>query len=326
MVSRRKILVACFSLLVFPVLFGGSAFGGDIFAYKPHSKALKYTLNIKNHAEVDTGWARIQGTIFRDHEDNITFSQKVSDDGDGLLDIAATVDKINFLPHGPTYGAAYKREEIEGNTQRIKIDVLGRVKEAKFLPHIGSSQFWRKGHDGPPLDYYNIMLMLNPRFPLGLLDVGSAWEVEDEIDLGLADIPPVAGLQEIHYELEMTVKQKIKYKILGFVKKNGYRCARIGFEAESRVDGVMRDAHTGSYLDSNGKSSGELLFAPKEGVLVAASMKHNIIERTSRDGQVIHMITPKERIFMYSYDHTTIPLSWRAERTVSLELAKGMDM
>ncbi len=322
MVRKRGVLVALFLLLSIPVLFGGSVIGGDLLAYKPYTGPLEYNLSIKSHAVIDSDSGRNQGGIFRDHEDILTLSQNLKDAGDGLIDISMTVKKINFLPHGPTYGAAYKREEITGNTQHIKINLQGKVVAANVLPHIGSSQFWRRGDDGPPLDFYNILLMLNPRFPLGILDVGSTWEVNDEIELGLAEVLPIAEIEPLHYEIEMTVRQKIKYTLLGFEKKKRYRCVRIGFEAEFRTDGVMRDAHTGSYVEGNGKSFGEFFFAPKEGVLVSASIKHQANERLSKDGHIIRFLNPEEMVFLYSDDQTSIPIPWRADRTVTFELVK----
>jgi hypothetical protein len=323
-VRRRGILVALLLLIALPVLFGGSVLGGDLLAYKPYSAPLEYSLNIKTHAMIDSGPEKSQGGIFRDHEDILTLSQNVKDAGDGLLGITATVKKINLLSHGPTFGAAYEREEITGGTQYIKINLQGKVKEAIVIPHFGSSQFWQRGDDGPPLDIYNILLMLNPRFPLGRPDVGSTWEVDDEIELGLADAISSVGRKTPLYELEMTVKHKIKYTLLGFENKKGYRCARIGFEAEFRTNGVMRDTDTGSYVEGNGKSSGELFFAPKEGVLVGASLKHHAIERLSKDGQILHFLSPKEMTFLYSDDPKSVPLPWRAVRTVTLKLVKGL--
>ena len=323
MIGKRAILVVLISLLLFTIPFNATVLGAEVLSYKPYSGALRYNLAIKTHALVDTGYPYHDGEIFRDHEDLFTLSQRVEETEDGLLDIATTVDKINFLPHGPTIGAAHKREEIEGNTQHVKIDLLGTVTEADVLPHIGSNEFWRDGHDGPPLDFYNVMIMLNPRFPLALLDVGESWEVEEQIELGLAETLPVAGVMQLHYELEMTVKQKIKYTLLDFVDKKGYRCARVGFEAEFRTDGVLYDAHSGSYMLGNGESSGELYFAPKEGILVSASMKHNSFERRSVDGQIPFFITPEEEIRLYSYDQPTIPVPWRNERLVTFELVEG---
>jgi hypothetical protein len=279
-------------------------------------------LSIKSHAVINSEFGKSEGAIFRNHDDILTLSQNVKDDGDGLLEIATTVKKINLQPHVHNLGTAYKREEMTGNTQRIKINLQGKVEVANLIPHIGSSQFWRRGDDGPPLDIYNILLMLNPRFPLGIQDEGSTWEVDDDIELELAEAIPFAGMVALNYDLEMTVKQKIKYTLIGFENKKGYRCARIGVEVQFRTDGVMRDEHTGHYVEGNGTSSGEIFFAPKEGILVSASLNHRVIERLSKDGQILIWLSPKEKIFLYSPDQPSIPIPWRTDRTVTIELIK----
>ncbi len=127
----------------------------------------------------------------------------------------------------------------------------------------------------------------------------------------------------LNYDLEMTVKQKIQYTLLDFVEKRGYRCARISFEAQFTTDGARYTPSHGSYLKGNGESSGELCFAPKEGILVSASMTHNASERKSQDGLIRTFITPREMIWLEADDQTTVPLPWRSERIVSLELAKA---
>jgi hypothetical protein len=324
MFVRRLILGGILSLSPLSVLFVGTVMGGDLLAYKPYTAGpIEYNLSIKSHAVIDSGPGGIQEGIFRDHEDILTLSQQVKNAGYGLLDIMTTVKNINVPPHGPIYGAVYKREDIPGNTQQIKINLLGEVEEAKVIPHIGSRAFWQKGDDGPPLDFYNILLMLNPRFRLGVLNTGDTWEAEDTIEPELVDPLPVEGTEPIHYELKMTVRQKTKYTLLGYEKQNGYRCARIGFEAEFRTDGVLRDAHTGSYVEGIGKSAGEFFFAPKEGLLVSVSMTHHAKEKLSNDGQIIRFLNPEEMVFLYSDDHKSIPLPWRVDRTVTLELLEG---
>ena len=212
---------------------------------------------------------------------------------------------------------------MEGNTQHIKINLLGKVEEAHVLPHIGSHRFWANGEDGPFLDLYNVMIMLNPRFPLDLLDPGDSWESEEEIELGLADPLPVAGLMTLRTELEMTVKQKIEYTLLDFIEKKGYLCARISLEAEFTTDGAVFTSGNGRYVEGIGESSGELCFALEEGILVSASMTHNTVEKISQDGQIRRSLTPRETIVLYAYDQKTVPLPWRSERIVSLELAEG---
>ena len=324
MFLRRSILSVVLLLSPLSVLYSGTATGGDLLAYKPYTAGpLEYHLRIMSHAVIDSGPVGIQEGIFRDHEDILTLSQQVKDAGDGLLDIITTVKKINIPPHGPIYGAVYKREDIPGNFQRIKVNLIGEVKEAKVFPHMGSRVFWQKGDDGPPLDFYNIFLMLTPRFRLGVLNIGDTWEAEDTIEPELVDALPVAGVGPLHYELKMTVRQMTKYTLLGYEKQKGYRCVRIGFDAEFRTDGVMRDAHTGSYVEGVGKSTGEFFFAPKEGFLVSVSMTHHVKEKLSEDGQILRFLNPEEIVFLYSDDHKSIPLPWRAERTVTFELVEG---
>ncbi len=253
-------------------------------------------------------------------------SQRIEETEEGLLDLATTIDKINLLPpargFGPP-GMVYKREDIVGNTQHIKVNLSGKVEEARVFPQMASRFFWTNAEDGPPLDLYNVLILLNPRFPSDLVGPGDSWETEEEMELGMADALPMAGLMGLNYDLEMTVKQKIQYTLLDFVEKKGYRCAHIRFEAQFTTDGARYTPTHGSYLEGNGKSSGQLYFAPKEGILVSASMTHNASERKSEDGLIRTFITPREMIFLEVDDQTTAPITWRSERIVSLELAEA---
>ena len=138
MKNKRGIFVVLSLLLALTILLSSSVLGAELLFYKPYSGALRYNLTIKTHALLDTGNARRYGSVFRDHEDIMTLSQRVQETEEGLLDIATTVDKINFLPHGPTYGADYNREQIEGNTQHIKINLLGKVETATKTPSFGA--------------------------------------------------------------------------------------------------------------------------------------------------------------------------------------------
>jgi hypothetical protein len=327
MILKRAGLITLFSLLTLTVLCSDSLLGAELFFYKPYEGTLQYDLTIHTHALLDTGLPEQYGKVVRDHEDIMALSQRVEETEEGLLDIATTVDKINPLPSSRGFGppgVVYKREEILGNTQHIKINLLGKVEEAQVLPHIASQYFWTNGQDGPPLDFYNVLTLLNPRFPLELLDPGDSWESEDVIELEVADPLPLAGLMVIRYELEMTVQQKIKYTLLDFVEKKGYRCARISFEAEFKTDGVIYGGSgNGRYVDGLGNSSGEFCFAPQEGILVSASMTHTAFEKLSMDGQIRTNLTPREVIVLYAYDQTTVPLPWHSERTVSLELTEA---
>ena len=85
----------------------------------------------------------------------------------------------------------------------------------------------------------------------------------------------------------------------------------------------MYNAQSGNYVEGNGESSGELYFAPKEGILVSAFMTHNASEKRSVDGLIRTFLTPRETFFLLSDDQRTVPLPWRSERIVSLELVEA---
>ena len=141
--------------------------------------------------------------------------------------------------------------------------------------------------------------------------------------LKLLQLPRLELEQLVRTELEMTVKQEITYTLLDFIEKKGYRCARISFEAKFTTDGAVFTSANGRYVEGIGESFGELCFALKEGILVSASMTHNTFEKISEDGQIRRNLTPREVVVLYAYDQTTVPLPWRTERTVSLELAEA---
>ena len=86
---------------------------------------------------------------------------------------------------------------------------------------------------------------------------------------------------------------------------------------------MLYQSSRGIYLEGHGESSGELCFAPKEGILVSASMTHNASEKRAQDGLIRTFITPGEMIFLEVDDRTTVPIPWRSERIVSLELAES---
>ncbi len=326
MISKRRTLTILFSLLTLTVLLSGFALGAEPFTYQPYDGTLHYNLTIQSHALLYISSPGGYGRVFRDHEDILRLSQRIEETGEGLLDIATTVEEINLLP--PARGAdppgmVYKRKDIVGNTQHIKVNRSGKVEEARVIPQMASRFFWNNGEDGPPLDFYNVLILLNPRFPSDLPEPGDSWETEEEIELEMADALPIAGLMELDYELEMTVHQKIQYTLLDFVEKKGYRCAHIRFEAQFTTSGGRYTPSHGSYLEGNGESSGELCFAPKEGILVSASMTHNASEKKSEDGLIRRFITPREMVWLEAFDQTTVPLPWRSERIVSLELVEN---
>ncbi|MDA2934731.1 hypothetical protein MYX82_10370 [Acidobacteria bacterium AH-259-D05] len=313
-------------VFLFPLLSGVCGFilgeEGELLILKPHPQDLKYNLTIQAHSEVDTNQGHNQGSIFEDHNDIMALRQKVSEAKDGLLEIELTVQEINWEEHGATSGKRFKREEIIGNTHRAKINLLGKIEEVESFPHFASREFYRESLDGPPMDHWRIMTMLYPQFPLNLVRKGQSWEIEDEFSIRPAEALAIAGIMPIRYDLEMVVKRTIKYTLVDYLQKMGYRTARIGFEAIFRTDGEVHGAEEGDYTEGNGKSSGEFYFAPEEGILVEATFKESVVERRARDGHFRYWISRDQSVFAEAYDQTSIPLIWRTDKTVRFALVK----
>lgn len=199
---------------------------------------------------------------------------------------------------------------------------MGKVEQVKSFSHFGSNEFYRDTVDGPALDNWRIMTMLYPQFPLNIVDEGESWEIEDEFSITPAQALPIAGLMPIRHDFEMVVKRKIKFTLIDYVQKAGYRTARIGFEAAVRTDGEVHGAQEGNYTDGNGTSSGEFYFAAEEGILVEATFNEHIIERKAKDGHFIYYLSPDKRFHAEAYDQTSVPFIWRTDKTVEFVLAK----
>lgn len=319
--KKNVAVVAIFLTVLFLVSLSAFAAEKELLIFKP-SGDLNYNLTIKAHSVVDMNWGPRQGSLFEDHDDIIAFTQKVSETDGGLLDIALTVGEINWEPHGPISGKRNKREEIIGNTHHSVINLLGSLEEVKSFPHFGSNEFYRGNVDGPALDNWRIMTMLYPQFPLNLVEEGESWEVKDEFVIMPAEALAIAGLLPVRHDFEMVVKRKIKYTLIDYVDKAGYRTARIGFEATIRTDGEVHGAEEGDYTEGNGKSSGEFFFAPAEGILVGATIKEHIVERKARDGHFPYYLSSDKMLFAEAYDQTSIPFVWRTDKTISFELAE----
>ena len=156
--------MAWFILLLLGVSTRLFAEGNELLIFKPHPGSLQYNLSVKTHSELEVG-SRSFGTdrgVAVDHEDIFVLSQVVKRVDGGLLDIALTVDELNLIPHGPSIGAQYKREQIIGNTQHISINLLGEVRAAQGFPHFASRNYYPdedEGVDGVPLDMYRVMLI-----------------------------------------------------------------------------------------------------------------------------------------------------------------------
>lgn len=315
------IVIVSLFLFLLGVSHGVFAQEGQLLIFKPHADPLKYNLKVKTHSVLEHNFSAAGQEIIQEHEDILTLSQSIKEADEGLLDVALTVDEINLIPHGPSIGAQYKREQIIGNSRHTLINVLGEVEEAKGFPHFASGNYYFGGFDGVPLDMYRVMLMLYPQFPLRLLKVGDSWKVKDKIVVEAADV--VGEIAVIEHNLEHKINRRITYSLLGFTERKGYRTAHIAFEAKYGFDASMISTYNGYYSEGSGEDTGEFYFAPEEGIVVEASIKSNPVENKSRDGQTVFIwLDAKTRIFLNLEDRTTVPLKWRTEKTISFELAE----
>ena len=320
------------ALLLFNV--GGSsnaaASQGELFYYRPQLQPLRYDLSISTRSQA---LALFGPGPQEEHEDIIRFSQKVERTGDGLLDIALTVDEIDTREQGPKAselyltprgGAAYERKEIIGNTGHTLINVLGVVKEVRGIPHFGSVYFHPENLGGPPLDIYPVMSMLYPQFPMRILKEGDSWKVKDEITIESAEALPIRGIGTLKHELSMTVKKDMEYTLIGYVQRGGYQTAHIDFNGVFSMDGEMITEAGGDYLEGRGKSSGELYFAPGEGLLVEVSIKSEVNEQKSKDGNVAHWFNSEVSTALFLAQRTAT-ITWLTDQNVHFILADTDD-
>ena len=326
MTKYRKALWGIPFVVLFLLLQGVSAAqsGAEhaLLIYKPQSAPLTYDLQVTTHSLLEVSWPR-QAPITIDHEDILTISQEVTETDEGLLDVALTVDAINPLPPDREQtglaGDRYQRADIVGNSQHLVMSVLGEVKEATGLPHFSSLFYYARGLDIVAFDTYRVLLMLYPQFPLRLLDVGDSWSVEDEVTVKNAD----TGYLRI--SLNMVVDRKMTYTLAGFTERNGYRTAHITFEAEYGFDASSFAASEEFFSDGTGEDVGEFYFAPKEGVVVEASIQSKPVETKSHGGEMVrlHFDSQTSRFVNLRGDHTTVPLKWYTDKMISFQLAES---
>ncbi|MDB4444162.1 hypothetical protein N9174_02350 [bacterium] len=206
------------------------------------------------------------------------------------------------------------------------IDLLGRPKEVRFLPHFGSRAFHNRSADDPVLDIYRVMLMVYPQFPLKRLRAGESWGVKDKVTMTTADVLPIRGIGVRSYELEMTVIKDFTYTFVGYVQRDGDRVAHISFKGGFSTEGSIFSASTGDYVQGSGVSSGEYYFAPDRGLLLEGSLKSRFTENKSQDGTVAKYLVPSsvgvpKRVFVYYYDQRSLPFIWRTNQTVLFKQA-----
>ncbi len=330
-----KKLLGCLAALVVAWPFSGvggssrvAAQDGQFFTYKPQVQSLKYDLSITTQSQAVALF--LEGPR-EEHQDKISLTQRVERAGDGLLDIALTVDDLNGkeeeppsseLHLTPRGGSAYKRKEIVGNTGHTVINLLGEVKEMRGIPHFGSVYFHPQNLGGPPLDIYPVMGMLYPQFPMRLLHEGEEWTVQDEILIESAQALPIRGLGTLKHELNMTVKRDLEYRLAGFVQRGKYKTAHIRFNGTFSMDGEMITEAGGDYIEGTGTSSGELYFAPDEGLLVEVLIQNEVNEQKSQDGHVVHWFNSEVSMAVF-FGQRTPPITWLTDQTVHFVLAQA---
>ncbi len=293
-----------------------------LLVYRPQSAPLTYDLHVATHSLLEVSSPR-QVPITFDHEDILTLSQEVTKTDEGLLDVALTVDEINPLHREQSGevlapGNRYQREDIVGSSQHLVLSILGEVKEATGLPHFSSPYYYSNGFDAVAFDMYRVLLMLYPQFPLRLLEVGDRWSVENEVTVNSAD----TGY--LRTNLDMVVDRRITYTLAGFAERKGYRTAHITFEAEYGFEASSYAAGEEFFSDGTGEDAGEFYFAPEEGIVVEASITSKLVETKAVGGEMVALeLAGRRRFINLREGHTTVPLKWYSDKTISFQLAES---
>ena len=114
----------------------------------------------------------------------------------------------------------------------------------------------------------------------------------------------------------------ITYRLLGFAERKGFRTAHIAFDAQYDVEGNSGVGSGEFYVDGSGEDTGEIYFAPDEGIVVEASITSKIAETKTEGGELIRLwLNPQTSVFLTARGQRTFPLKWRSEKTISFELA-----
>ncbi len=297
----RLFVIPAILLLSLAISVNALAVDSTLLHYKSHYSKLKYGLTMTSKSRPE---ALFELGPQEETEDFLTLGQRVGSASDGLLDIALTVDGINWEQHGPSRGSAYKREEIIGNTGHLRVNVLGKVAEASGIPHFSSIYFHRDNLSGPPLDIYRTLTMLYPQFPMRLLKKGDRWKSRDEIFIESAKALPIRGIATLKYELE----------------RKGHRAARVGFDATFSTAGAITTEAVEHYTEGDGTSSGDLYFSLDDGILLEVMMKSELNETRSTGGRVRHWFNPEKSINILLGGQKSTPITWLTKQETHFEL------
>lgn len=336
--THRRLIVVL-GLLVSGLVVGGPVLGAEgdraLLAYKGQPSALTYTLTVKTSLNTLThgggGWRG--DVVKKSHEDILGIRLEPTERSDGLIDQTLTFTSVNGktpalgLSPGAREGDVpilwLKREDIVGKSQGVRMDLLGRVKEATGVAHFVSPGFHNRASDGPPLDLYRVLVTIFPQFSLKRVSPGEKWTVKEETIVQEPKEKAEAGVLDStrSHKLEAKVKRDITYTHQGFVERKGHRTAVIGVTGSYTVDVKAVDPNNGHYLKGNGKVSGEYYFSPTEGLVVEASLKSKLNQAYTFDGLLLtYWMNPKEKVSLIMEDSTMPWVPWEGEQTVRLEL------
>lgn len=320
-------LTAALALLAASAVLPALAVESEVLVYRPTTQSLSYQLDVESVSELDASNPRFD--VIRKHKDILGIDLKVEPAEDGLLDQVVTVTAINprkYLPWMFTGGSQWKREQVVGNAQRTRIDLLGRVQKATGVFQFASSLFYGT-EDGPPLDMYRVLGMLHPQLPLRALKKGDAWQVKDEVTVAAAPSKAEAGLpQQRHETLSAHVRRDLKYRLIDYVDHKGVQAAHIEVKGSFRRKDEAQQSTGGQYKNANGRVEGEFFIDRKKGIVLEATLKSQFYESFAEDGPTVgHWINPKQMIFLVLEEgRTTVPLGWRVKQTARFELKGPM--
>ena len=97
---------------------------------------------------------------------------------------------------------------------------------------------------------------------------------------------------------------------------------QLRFKGTFNIEGEMITESGGDFIESSGSSSGELYFAPDEGLLVEVLIKSEINEHKSKNGNVVHWFTPEVGMAVF-HGERTAPITWLTEQNVHYVLVDG---
>lgn len=294
-----------------------------VLIYRPTAGALSYQLSVEAIYRLDASQPRFE--VIRKHQDILRIEFRVAPAGDGALDQILTVKTINPRKYPPwvfTGGSQWKREQIVGNSQKTRINLLGGVQNATGVFQFASSLFYGT-EDGPPLDMYRVLLMLHPQLPQQLLNKGDTWAVKDNPTVTAAPSQAEAGLdQQRHQTLGNKISRDLQYTFLGFVDHKGVQAAQVAVKGKFRRKDEAQQSTGGVYKEANGSVEGEYFIDKAKGIVLQATLKSQFYESFAEDGPTVgHWINPKQMIFLVLEEgRTTVPLGWRVQQTARFEL------